>query len=219
MKNDNNVYTERSGIMKNSKQKTTTVIVIMFAIVVAIGIGFWAILEDSRSRVEEEGVIHSKNEEVNSLLNKDLNINYPSTPREVLKMYSRLQACLYNQSLSDEELTSIIEQMRVLFDDELIAANSLEQQLEDLKKEVGEFQRKKQTISNYIIDKESSVKEKKIKEKEYATLSVSYLVKESKGYNKTFEQFVLRKDAEGRWKILGWDLVKNKDEKQEEVTE
>lgn len=201
--------------MKNSKQKTTTIIVIMFALVVAIAIGFWTILEHGRNKVEEENIIHSKNEEVNTLVNKDLKINYPSTPREVLKMYSRLQTCAYNQGLSDKDLTAIIEQMRLLFDDELIAANSLEQQLEDVKKEIKEFKKKKQTISNYVIDKDSSVKEKKIKEKEYATLVVSYLIKEDRGYNKTYEQFILRKDAENKWKILGWDLVKGEDEEQE----
>lgn len=201
--------------MKNSKQKTTTIIVIMFALVVAIAIGFWTILEHGRNKVEEENIIRSKNEEVNTLVNKDLKINYPSTPREVLKMYSRLQTCAYNQGLSDKDLTAIIEQMRLLFDDELIATNSLEKQLEDVKKEIKEFKKKKQTISNYVIDKDSSVKEKKIKEKEYATLVVSYLIKEDRGYNKTYEQFILRKDAENKWKILGWDLVKGDDEEQE----
>lgn len=201
--------------MKNSKQKTTTIVVIMFAVVVAIAIGFWTILEHGRNKVEEENIIHSKNEEVNTLVNKDLNINYPSTPREVLKMYSRLQTCAYNQGLSDKDLTAIIEQMRMLFDDELITANSLEKQLEDVKKEIKQFQKKKQTISNYVIDKDSSVKEKKIKEKEYATLVVSYLIKEDRGYNKTYEQFILRKDAENKWKILGWDLVKGEDKEQE----
>lgn len=198
--------------MKKSKQKTTTIIVIMFAIVIAVAIGFWTILEHSRNKVEEEKIIHSKNEEVNALLNKDLDINYPSTPREVLKMYSRLQICAYNQGLSDKDLTAITEQMRMLFDDELLAANPLEQQLEDLKKDIKEYEKVKRTISNYVVDKESSVAEKKIEGKEYATLVVSYLLKEEKGYNKTYEQFILRKNEEKKWKILGWELVKSKDE-------
>lgn len=198
--------------MKKSKQKTTTIIVIMFAVVIAIAIGFWAILEQGRNRVEEDKLIHSKNEEVNTLLNKDLNIDYPSTPREVLKMYSRLQSCVYNQDLSDQDLTAIVGQMRMLFDDELIATNSLEQQLEDLKKEKKEYQKAKRTISNYVIDKESSIAEKKIEGKEYATLEVSYLIQENGGYNKTYEQFILRKNEEDKWKILGWELLKSKDE-------
>lgn len=201
--------------MKKSKQKTTTIIVIMFAVVIAIAIGFWAILEQGRNRVEEDKLIHSKNEEVNTLLNKDLNIDYPSTPREVLKMYSRLQSCVYNQDLSDKDLSAIVGQMRMLFDDELIAANSLEQQLEDLKKEIKEYQKAKRTISNYVIDKESSTTEKKLEGKEYATLEVSYLIQENRGYNKTYEQFILRKDEKDKWKILGWELVRSEDEKQE----
>lgn len=201
--------------MKKSKKKTTTIIVIMFAVVIAIVIGFWAILEQGRNKVEEDKLIHSKNEEVNTLLNKDLNIDYPSTPREVLKMYSRLQSCVYNQDLSDKDLTAIVGQMRMLFDDELIVANSLEQQLEDLKKEIKEYQKAKRTISNYVIDKESSTTEKKLEGKEYATLEVSYLIQENRGYNKTYEQFILRKDEKDKWKILGWELVRSEDGKQE----
>ncbi|MBD5090024.1 MAG: hypothetical protein HDT30_14665 [Clostridiales bacterium] len=201
--------------MKKSKQKTTTIIVIMFAVVIAIVIGFWAILEQGRNKVKEDKLIHSKNEEVNTLLNKDLNIDYPSTPREVLKMYSRLQSCVYNQDLSDKDLSAIVGQMRILFDDELVAANSLEQQLEDLKKEIKEYQKAKRTISNYVIDKESSTTEKKLEGKEYATLEVSYLIQENRGYNKTYEQFILRKDEKDKWKILGWELVRSEDEKQE----
>lgn len=201
--------------MKKSKQKTTTIIVIMFAVVIAIAIGFWAILERGRNKVEEDKLIHSKNEEVNTLLNKDLNIDYPSTPREVLKMYSRLQSCVYNQDLSDKDLSAIVGQMRMLFDDELVAANSLEQQLEDLKKEIKEYQKAKRTISNYVIDKESSTTEKKLEGKEYAALEVSYLIQENRGYNKTYEQFILRKDEKDKWKILGWELVRTENEKQE----
>lgn len=201
--------------MNKSKQKTTTIIVVMFAIVIAVVIGFWSILEHGRNKAEEQELIHSENEEVNALLNKDLSINYPGTTREVLKMYSRLQICAYNQKLSDKDLEAIIKQMRLLFDDELLEANSLEQQLEDLKKEIAEYRETKSVISNYVIDKESSVVEKKIKGKDYATLVVSYLVNKQGGYNKTYEQFILRKDSEGKWKILGWELVKGEEDKLE----
>lgn len=201
--------------MKKSKQKTTTVIVIMFAIVIAVGIGFWTILEHGRNKTEEEALLQSDNKEVNALLNKDLSVNYPDTPKEVLKLYSRLQSCAYNQGLSDKELTAIIEKMRELFDEDLAATNPLDKQLEEIKKDIKSYQSAKRTISNYVVDNDSSVVERKIKDKEYATLEVSYLLKDEKGYTKTYEQFILRKDTEGKWKILGWELVKSQDEDEE----
>lgn len=198
--------------MKKSKQKTTTLIVIMFAIVLAAGVGFWAILEHSRGEAQNSEFVKSDNEEVNNLVKKDLKLEYPGTPREVLKMYSRLQSCAYNQGLSNNDLEAVINQMRILFDEELLAANSITQQITDIKKDISKYVKEKKTISNYVVDKDSSIEEKKVKGKEYASAVVSYLVKDEKGYSKTFEQFVLRKDTEGKWKILGWKLVADKED-------
>lgn len=206
--------------MKKSKQKTTMTIVVMLAIVIAVAIGFWQVMEGKRTEEQEQQLLKSNNEEVNALLKKDFESNYPSTAREVLKVYSRINVCIYNQDLSKKEITALTEKMRNLFDEELLAVNPLDEQLEDLNTEIKEYKDTKKSISNYVIDKDSTIAEKEMDGKEYANVNVSYLIKEGDGYAKTYEQFLLRKDTQGRWKIVGWQLIEdtsNENENSEEI--
>lgn len=205
--------------MKKSKQKTTMTIVVMLAIVSAVSIGFWQVMEGKRTEEQEQQLLKSNNEEVNALLKKDFESNYPSTAREVLKVYSRINVCIYNQDLSKKEITALTEKMRNLFDEELLAVNPLDEQLEDLNTEIKEYKDTKKSISNYVIDKDSTIAEKEMDGKEYANVNVSYLIKEGDGYAKTYEQFLLRKDTQGRWKIVGWQLIEDTEKENENSEE
>lgn len=199
------------------KQKTMGTIVLMLVIVFAVAIGFWRIMEDKREKAQEQEFVESSNKEVNEVLKKDFDTNYPSTPREVLKNYSRIISCVYNyDNLSENELVSLTEQMRKLFDEELLASNPLDTQLEDLKADMDEYHKAKRTITNYVIDKDSTIVEKKVKEKDYVNVKVSYLLHEGNGYAKTYQQFLLRKDDKNQWKILGWKLSEENNSSKEE---
>lgn len=200
-----------------SKQKTMGTVVLMLIIVFAVAIGFWRIMENKREQALEQEFIESSNKEVNAVLKKDFDTNYPNTPREVLKNYSRIISCLYNYNdLSEKELLALTEQVRKLFDEELLAANPLDKQLEDLKADIDEYQKVNRSISNYVIDKDSAIVEKKVNERECANVNVSYLLHEGKGYTKTYEQFMLRKDEKNHWKILGWKLSEEDNSSKEE---
>ncbi len=201
--------------MKKSKQKTMGTIFIMAILVIAVAIGFWKIMESKRTESQNEQ--KSKIEEVNEIIEKDFEANYPGTPREVVKMYSRISSCCYNQDLSDEELTLLAEKMRELFDEELLAENPKEKHIENLKKDAETYHDEKRTISSYTVDKNSSVEKKTIDGKEYASLRASYLVQENNsGYTKTYEEFILRADEKGHWKIVGWQVVSNSQNSEEE---
>lgn len=201
--------------MKKTKQKTMGTIFIMAILVIAVGVGFWQIMESKRAQSKNEE--KSKIEEVNEIIEKDFEANYPGTPREVVKMYSRISSCCYNQELSDDELVLLVEKMRELFDEELLAANPTEKHIEDLKKDAEKYHEAKRTISSYTVDKNSSVEKKNIDGKEYASLRASYLVQESNsGYTKTYEEFILRADDKKHWKIVGWQVVSGSRDSDEE---
>lgn len=201
--------------MKKSKQKTMGTIFIMAILVIAVGVGFWQIMESKRAQSKNEE--KSKIEEVNEIIEKDFEANYPGTPREVVKMYSRISSCCYNQELSDDELVLLVEKMRELFDEELLVANPTEKHIEDLKKDAEKYHEAKRTISSYTVDKNSSVEKKNIDGKEYASLRASYLVQESNsGYTKTYEEFILRADDKKHWKIVGWQVVSGSQDSDEE---
>lgn len=201
--------------MKKTKQKTMGTIFIMAILVIAVGVGFWQIMESKRAQSKNEE--KSKIEEVNEIIEKDFEANYPGTPREVVKMYSRISSCCYNQELSDDELVLLVEKMRELFDEELLAANPTEKHIEELKKDAEKYHEAKRTISSYTVDKNSSVEKKNIDGKEYASLRASYLVQESNsGYTKTYEEFILRADDKKHWKIVGWQVVSGSRDSDEE---
>ena len=42
--------------------------------------------------------------------------------------------------------------------------------------------------------------------KEYAKVNVKYYVREGKNVINTYEEYTLRKDEEGKWRILYWEL-------------
>ncbi len=199
--------------MKSKKQKTMLTVFVMAILVVAAAIIFWQIIQNRHNQKE---LTKSKNDEIQVILDKDFKDGYPGTPREVLKMYSRITSCLYNQSMSAQEQKALVEKMREMFDTELQQNNTLEEQLEDLKADIREYKKAKRSISSYMIDKNSSVVKQKIKGKQCASLYASYLIQEGNSYKKSNEQFLLRQDEDGKWKILGWELVSGDNETTDE---
>lgn len=193
--------------MKQNKQKTKVTIVVMVVLILAVAIGFWTMLKGKQAQNEGEKKQHT--DEVAVLLDKDFSSNYPGTPTEVMKMYSRISTCLYSSSVSEEEQEALIKKMRELFDAQLLEENTFDDQWKDFQEEYEKFSKAKKMISSYSVDKNSSVDKKTIDDRRYAYLCVSYLVQDGSAgaYEKSNEQFVLREDADGKWKILGWELL------------
>ena len=84
-------------------------------------------MQNSRANKNKEQA--STNEEVCSILDKDFENNYPGTPREVVKLYSRITTCIYNQA-GEEDRRKLVEKMRQLFDEELLDSQIKEKVLE-----------------------------------------------------------------------------------------
>ena len=58
------------------------------------------------------------------------------------------------------------------------------------------------------VQKQSSVKTWQDGENSFASIIASYTMNEKvEGYTRTFEEFLLREDEKGRWKIVGWRLT------------
>lgn len=194
--------------MTNKKKKTMATVLIMAVVVVTIAVAFWQIMQ---KRHAQQDASDGKQSEIQTLLDMDFTNDYPGTPREVIKVYSRITSCLYNQSMSDEKQEALVEKMRELFDEELKNSNPQKDQMEDLRADIKEYKKAKRSISSYMIEKNSSVVKQKVKEKECASLYASYLLQEGSAYKKSTEKFLLCKDKKGKWKILGWELVSAND--------
>jgi len=145
-------------------------------------------------------------DELQNLLEKDLEEGYPSTPREVVKIYSRVIKVLYDKELEDSQVEKLGEQILELFDEELSAINPKDKYFINLKSEIVEYREEKNSITQFTIADSKDVEYWEDKEQNFASLIVTFTVKEKSKEKKVKEKFLLRQDEDGRWKILGWEI-------------
>lgn len=145
---------------------------------------------------------------VQDVLLRNLDDDYPPTPREVLKYYSDITKCLYNEEYTEDQLEQMADKLLALYDAELAENNPRDQYLIDLKAEVKEFEENGYTIVNYTTSKSTDVEEFTEDGRKCARLYCTYSVKAGANYTSSRQVFILRKETEtGRWKILGFELV------------
>lgn len=191
--------------MKRSGSVKILVIVLILA---AIVLGYFYYLGHRDRKQAEEAVAATV---VQSVLMRDLEHNYPPTPKEVVKYYSEITECFYNEEYSDEELTQLAIKIQQLYDAELVANKTQDQYMQDLKNEIVDMKKNKYTIASYEVSSSTDV--------EYFTqdgyscarlYGTFYLRQPSSGTRvASLERFVLRQDSDGHWKILGWELVED----------
>ena len=144
---------------------------------------------------------------VQSLLLDNLEMQYPPSPKEVVKYYCEITQAFYNETYTDEELTELALKIRELYDDELLANNSQDQYLIDIKTDIQSFRQKKCTISSYTTSTSMDVEYFSADGFEFAKLYCMFTLRQGTDLRYTTEQFLLRKDDTGHWKIYGWDLA------------
>lgn len=144
---------------------------------------------------------------VSKLISKDIENHYPETPREVVELYSSIIKEFYTGKLSSEEIEKLCNQARLLFDEELLLNNPQEQHLEDLNTEISEYLREGKYISDYVVQRNADVTKYTFNDEEYASVKAVYYIRKGTDLDKTYEEYILRKDSSGRWKILYWTVT------------
>lgn len=138
------------------------------------------------------------------LLNKDLEENYPLTVCQVVQLFTRIQKCYYNEDCTNEELVRLAYMSTNIFDEELLANNPFDDYFSNLEAEINDFRRNKRTISRVIVGKAADVRYSTVDEVKYAALECIYYTQDTKGTSKNTTTYILRKDENDKWKILGW---------------
>lgn len=177
---------------------------IILIILIALMISYYFYLSNRTVPEKEESVQITA---VQSLLLDDLEISYPPSPKEVLKYYCEITKCFYNEKYTEEELEALAFKIRELYDDELAANKSDEQYLIDLKDDIQTFHKNKFTISSYSTSSSMDVEYFSTGGYEFAKLYCMFTLRQGTKLKFTTEQFLLRKDDKGHWKIYGWELA------------
>ena len=146
---------------------------------------------------------------VQEVLSRNLTTNYPQTPKEVIKYYSEITKCFYNEECTEEELYALAMKAQELYDHDLIANKTEEQYLYDLKSEIQAFKEKDYYISSYGTSSSTDVYDFTEDGYEFARLYCTYNIRVGTVIQPIEEVFLLRMDLEGHWKIYGWDLAEN----------
>lgn len=179
------------------KKNVIRIVVAVVLIGVIVG-GYYFFTNQKRTSVEELVELT----EVQEVITKDLDANYPATPREVVKYYNRIISCFYNESYTDDELYALGDQARKLFDEELLGNNPRDDYFAALKEDIEDYHDRDRTIVSSTVCDSNDVNFQTVDGDECAYVTSSYFVAEGKLYSRTYQMYVLRKDEDGNWKIL-----------------
>ena len=86
-----------------------------------------------------------------------------------------------------------------LFDDELLENNPRDEYFKNLKEDISEYHDKNKTIASSAVDSSNDVEYKEVDGDDCAYVKASYFIKEGSAYSRTYQMYVLRKDADGNW--------------------
>ena len=183
--------------MKNAKY-----VIIAIACICVICAGFFFFSQDNKE--DEKNLT-----EIEKVIVKDLKNNYPKTPREVVKFYNRILKCCYgNEEPTQEQMNDLVDQMLCLMDEDVKLAYSRDEYYNSVVQDVASCkQNNKQLVSTDVCDSNdvkyvTDNKEGEMKKDELAYVNASQFVKEDGKFGYTYQQFVLRQDENGYWKIL-----------------
>ncbi len=184
-------------------KKSTTRTAILIVIIIIGVVGYYAYLSNRNRESREE----AKMTEVEIALSRDLKMDYPPTPKEVMKYYNEIQKCLYNQECTDEEIEALGNKMRELYDAELLEKNEYGTYIMNLKSEVAGYKKEGKRIASASVASSTNVIYDEVDGYEFAKIACGYNVMQDKVSVPTKQIFLLRRDENRRWKIYGWQLA------------
>lgn len=185
-------------------------ILIIIMILIGLSVTYYYYLSTNSKKSDKKK--NKTASEIEKLINEDFDNDYPSTPREVVDGFSRILKCYYEGKYSDDEFMSLVLQSRKLFDEELLNRNSLDEYISNLKAEIEQYKSEGKKISTYIIEESGDIEFKTFQSHYYSMVDCVYYMKSKNGTYRTMETYTLRKDSEGKWKILYWALTDDKNE-------
>lgn len=178
-------------------KKTIGVIVAILCVCLVCG-GFYAIKQMSNPNASDNIELTA----VQKLNTRNLETNYPQTPREVVKLFNKILTCYYNEEYTEDELKRLTEQAWALFDSDLQEENPLDEYLKSVQADVKDYKERSRNISQSSVCDSNDVTYLTDQGDELAYVTASYFIKEKKEYKDTNQMYVLRKDDDDRWRIL-----------------
>ncbi|MDE5679788.1 MAG: hypothetical protein K2I01_05075 [Lachnospiraceae bacterium] len=203
--------TEARAVAKQqpAKKKTKGAAIkgsILIVVMIALIIGYYYYLSN-RDKAKKEEV--KELTVAQELIARDLTRNYPPTVREVIRFYSEITKCFYNEEYDSGELELLAAQARLLYDDELNENNEWGAYIIELKEDIKYFEENSIRITSYSVPASTDVDFFEDSGYEFARFYCTYYLASGSSKQTVEEVYLLRKDEVGHWRIYGWDLAEN----------
>lgn len=189
------------------KRRNLVAFVVIMCLVV---LGALSIYYQFMKKQQMQETVHTPTTETEKLIAKDLQVGYPETPKEVMKLFSRYNQCIYNKTLSEEEFSALVSQLRILYCEDLQKQNGLEKMEQEISDDIKEYKKTDKKIVSYTIDEESNYQYKTIDNRQMVYLKYSYFMREGDKYSTWNQWAILVKESE-KWRILGFGSAPAKD--------
>lgn len=193
------VELQKKGENVMGKKAKPIILIVILALIIG---GYYFYLSNKVEPNDEEEIVTV----VQNVILKDLEKNYPPTPKEVVKYYSEISKCLYNEEYTEEQLEKMADKLLAIYDEELVTNNPREEYIKSLKSDVEDFRENSYTISTFTPSTSTDVEYYTVAGRECAELYCTYTIRIGANYSTNLQRFILRKDVETQhWKILGFD--------------
>lgn len=180
--------------------------------VVLLCVGFYFMKNSDGSQASKENL--TVGQRINE---KNLTDDYPKTPRAVIKLYNQIITSYYSGNYTDDEFDKLIDQARMLFDQDLADNNSKDDYKKSVETSIADYKNRSFKIRQtnvcdsddvkYLTDDSNGDK--------LAYVTASYFTEENKKFDKTYQMYVLRKDDNGDWKIRTFYKIKGNSTEEE----
>lgn len=191
---------------KKTKDKWKTVRILVVIVVLAgMLIGFYYYI--SHRTESDSGKNDVTVSQTQKVLLRNLETGYPPSPREVIKYYSEITQCFYNEEHTDKELEKLALQIQKLYADELISNQTQEEYLSNLKKDIETMKADKCEVSSFSPSASTDVEYYTEDGYNWAKLYCIYNIRQETKILTTNEVFLLQQDADKHWKIYGWKIA------------
>ena len=192
---------------------SVTKITVLFIFLLVLVVGYNANLSGTHRTEQQEAVMS----EVDTALSRDLDNDYPATPKEVIKYYNDLMKCFYNEECTAEELQDLGRKSLQLFDEELQENNDEDTYLIRLQGEVQNYKDNKRKITSVSLAPSTNVDYYSVDGYSFARISCGYTMTENGKKTSTVMVYLLRRDDSRRWKIYGWETADQLNSKLEQT--
>ena len=192
---------------------SVTKITVLFIFLLVLVVGYYAYLSGTHRTEQQEAVMS----EVDTALSRDLDNDYPATPKEVIKYYNDLMKCFYNEECTAEELQDLGRKSLQLFDEELQENNDEDTYLIRLQGEVQNYKDNKRKITSVSLAPSTNVDYYSVDGYSCARISCGYTMTENGKKTSTVMVYLLRRDDSRRWKIYGWETADQLNSKLEQT--